>query len=313
MGSHIKRSPISLSAYQWPGSLICCSIAYQRLSATCQPLISANVWWQRKLWPLPLSTVTLTSVQTRAPFSRAATTLAQSFRLLKRADGSTYVALDSAAPEWTRTAAMLAHDGELPNDARYDLIRSAATAIADQLFDSADDARDAIHDLTVDLLPTYTGELVAWFADRPARLGDCDDVISEGIRIDSTYDLLSAGYQRAAESVLSVLIAEIAASSGSVFDPDYDCQLLISDSQGIYVPQVWASGMDKADALSSKVDWGDVKICQSGPDNEAYWEAWQAILDSAEIADPDGSVWTLYQNGDLWAIRQGVELPEDWA
>ena len=65
------------------------------------------------------------------------------------------------------------------------------------------------------------------------------------------------------------------------------------------------------------VEWSDVVCCQSGPDQEWYWESWQAILDSAEIIEPatlkeDESHWRLIQNGDLWQVRSDVEIPEEW-
>lgn len=259
---------------------------------------------------MTLSNVATTD-PTRALFSRAANVFAASFRTLKRDDGSTYVALQADAPEWTRDAVMAAHDGELPNDLRYVLISDAATAIADQIFDSADEARGAAFDLAADLVPTYDCDLLAWFADRPSRLSSCDDALDAyGKTFDDAHSLLSIGYRLAAEQLLQTLISEIDDNSGTLFDSDYDCQLLISDSQGIYIPQQWCSGLDEIDSFNLGVDWGDVQTCQSGPEAEAYWGAWQAILDSAQITQADGSIWTLHQNGDLWAVRDGVILPE---
>jgi hypothetical protein len=247
-------------------------------------------------------------------FAEAASLLASLFVTEQRTDGTEYVKLSSDAPEWAKTAAMQAHDGEMPNDSRYELIRDAAVAIAEQLFDSADEAREAAPDLTSDLLPCYTSDVLRWFADHPSRLADCDAAREAfGRRSDcEIYAHLTDGYSYAAESVLQILINEIDEAAPTLFNPDTDCQLLISDSQGIYIPQQWASGVAKSEAKEIGVDWWAIETCQHGPDSEFYWEAWQAILDSAEITDPDGSVWTLYQSGDLWAIRQGVELPSDW-
>jgi hypothetical protein len=55
-----------------------------------------------------------------------------------------------------------------------------------------------------------------------------------------------------------------------------------------------------------------VLICQAGPDHELYWEAWDAILRDAQWSERDGDEWTLYQNGDLWAVKLDVEIPEEW-
>ena len=57
------------------------------------------------------------------------------------------------------------------------------------------------------------------------------------------------------------------------------------------------------------MSWESVLLCQSGPEEAQYWEAWQEILDSAQWEE-DGAEWRLHQNGDLWRVRADVELPE---
>jgi len=89
-----------------------------------------------------------------------------------------------------------------------------------------------------------------------------------------------------------------------------DARLIIGDSWGIYIPQRFCDGFDADDAARINVDFKDVEICQAGPGEEWYWEAWQSILDSCGFTDADCRVWRLYQNGDLWEIPEDCEFPE---
>lgn len=251
-----------------------------------------------------------------ATFSAAALFLVSCFQDAKRDDGSAYIRKASDSPNWVRELIYDCHDGELPNDARYSLIRDAAISISAQHFSDADDARDAIPDLSVDLLPTYETEILQWFAGNNTRLTDCDTYLEgTGAFVASTYALLSAGYQLAAENVLGLIVDSLEDNRLSIFNPDTDCRLLISDNQGIYIPQIYCQQLTEDDAAEYGIEWSDVVCCQSGPEQEWYWESWQAILDSAEIIEPatlkeDESVWRLHQNGDLWMVRADVELPE---
>ena len=89
-----------------------------------------------------------------------------------------------------------------------------------------------------------------------------------------------------------------------------DARLILSDWHGIDIPRVFCKGMGPDDAERLGVDYDDIVVCQSGPDNELYWESWVAILDSASVTDATGRVWRLYQNGDLWEIPEDCEFPE---
>lgn len=251
-------------------------------------------------------------------FSDAASLFASSLVLSTRDDGSTFYAVKPYAPSWVKSTAYELHDGEWPNDSRYALIRAAADALADQCFDDADEASEAVCEMADDITPAMTADLLNWYGAHLSRLHACDEAVEEsGADKLGIFDLLSLGYRKAAENVLQVLIAEIEDNRTGVFDPDTDCRLLISDRNGIYIPQLYCQQLTRADAEVYGLDWEDVVICQSGPENELYWESWSAILDSAEITEPatlktDETVWRLHQNGDLWMVRADVDLPEDY-
>lgn len=86
-------------------------------------------------------------------------------------------------------------------------------------------------------------------------------------------------------------------------------QLLVNDSQGIYIPQIFIRQYLE-NIIKDTISQDDIYILQSGPGHDWYWEAWDTVLDSAVLVDEYGIRWTLFQNGDLWAIREGTEIPE---
>jgi hypothetical protein len=82
--------------------------------------------------------------------------------------------------------------------------------------------------------------------------------------------------------------------------------LWLNDARGIYLPRDFAmSFADRAKHVAnvSDEDWA---ILDAGPDHEHYWEAWEAVVDGAEVTDDKGQKFTLYQEGDLWLIPVGM-------
>jgi hypothetical protein len=209
---------------------------------------------------------------------------------------------------------MAAHGDELPNDSRYALISSCLEALSQGSFEDEEEANEALQDLSLDLLPCYTEELLRWFSARCSRLSSCDEALESG-RVSelSTYELLSEGWRIDCEETLSSLISSLEEERLSLFNPDTDCQLLLCDSHGVYIPKLWSWGISsEEEAEDFSVKWEDVLVCQLGPDEEHYWEAWQSICDSAEWEE-SGFMWRLLQNGDLWAVKADCEIPEEWA
>lgn len=245
-----------------------------------------------------------------ASFNSALSLFSSSFVEKKRDNGEKFLVLSSDSPGWFQNSILEAHNGEFPNDSRYQLIRDCLVSLSAQCPNSEEEARESVYDLSLDLLPCSTADLLRWFADHPARLADCDDAIEEGRAQETVYNILSEGFRIAAENTLYVLISEIEENRSSIFNPDTDCRLILSDSLGSYIPQTYCASLSEDDAEAMGLDWEDVQSCQDGPDSEHYWDAWQAILDSAIIRDNDGTVWNLHQNGDLWEIRDDVEIPE---
>lgn len=82
--------------------------------------------------------------------------------------------------------------------------------------------------------------------------------------------------------------------------------LLISDSNGVYIPQIFATRFE---------NWGvkplDAALLAGGPQTEFYWDAWQDILDAASYTDENGNEWRLWQDGDLWAWCEELMSDEE--
>lgn len=84
--------------------------------------------------------------------------------------------------------------------------------------------------------------------------------------------------------------------------------LLCSDSHGVYIPETFAMKFQSSTWGFNESDWAWDTI-SSGPDTEGYWDAWDEILNKASYKDNNGNVWSLHQDGDLWAVC--VELMTD--
>jgi len=90
-------------------------------------------------------------------------------------------------------------------------------------------------------------------------------------------------------------------------------QLLIDDHHGIYVIQSFCKAYEAYITNMDEVR-EDFAICLQGPDHEDYLDAWADLVDNVKITDDNGGkfyVGNLGESGDLWAIPEGYEYPED--
>lgn len=86
-----------------------------------------------------------------------------------------------------------------------------------------------------------------------------------------------------------------------------ELDLLVSDSQGIYIPATFVHDYDLADFGFTEEEVKGYNETLSNPDNEEYWDAWDEVLDRA--VTKDGA--TLMQNGDLWLVPEGYEFDDE--
>lgn len=86
--------------------------------------------------------------------------------------------------------------------------------------------------------------------------------------------------------------------------------LLYSAVRGIYIPQDFVNGVRREHVQGMTAE--DVEILAAGPKQEYYWETWDDILQRVKVIDPvTGVVYFLHQDGDLWAIPEGMEWDDN--
>lgn len=77
-------------------------------------------------------------------------------------------------------------------------------------------------------------------------------------------------------------------------------ELLCDSHHGVYLPSIWCTNTDNIWNINSK-DW-EYLSDHNNLEDENYWDVWNDVLNDASYTDKRGVVWTLYQDGDLWAI-----------
>ena len=78
--------------------------------------------------------------------------------------------------------------------------------------------------------------------------------------------------------------------------------ILLSDARGVYIPRDFVTTFTPAVWGLDPKSWA-VETCKAGPDAEGYWDAWVEILERAKYRSVlNGHTYSLYQDGDLWAI-----------
>ena len=93
----------------------------------------------------------------------------------RRDDGTTFTLLTDEAPKWLVKAVYKAHDGELPNDWRFDIAARIVDLLDDALSHCVDWDDDLITQVADDTVEWRTSQLFRWVADEPDRLGYIDD------------------------------------------------------------------------------------------------------------------------------------------
>lgn len=78
-------------------------------------------------------------------------------------------------------------------------------------------------------------------------------------------------------------------------------QLLLSDARGIYIPRDFLDILNSSNWVLPE-DNEHYLSDLSDPNSEYYWEAWDWVIDNAKYVDEQGNKFTLFQDGDLWAV-----------
>lgn len=94
-----------------------------------------------------------------------------------------------------------------------------------------------------------------------------------------------------------------------------DAILFLDGNRGVYIPQQFAQMIDRncvhADTGDNRLEMALDYLIKEGIDGEFYWDEWTYILDNALVTNPEnGIMYRLHQDGDLWLLPEGVEIPE---
>ena len=91
-------------------------------------------------------------------------------------------------------------------------------------------------------------------------------------------------------------------------------ELVISDGNGIYIPQLFAEIIRRGEGSGSwqGYDEKELKTLEEGPEAEWYWEAWQGVVDNTTFTDSNGDIWCFYQDGDLFAYCDRLMTDEEY-
>ena len=88
-------------------------------------------------------------------------------------------------------------------------------------------------------------------------------------------------------------------------------QLYSDGARGVYIPQHFAESIRRECVTGIDLADLDYLADASNMDADGYWDTWQDICDYAVVTDQsDGTVYTLYQDGDLWLVEQGATFNE---
>lgn len=136
--------------------------------------------------------------------------LADAFEVVPRDDdGGRFQRLRDGSPEWMTDAVREAHDDEFPDDWRYDMCARLASDLAEREHESADDARDDVHEIADGLADVYTASVFRWYADYPSRQSYADEALSEWGQPKDAVTLLQAGQYLAIRQMADALIQAV--------------------------------------------------------------------------------------------------------
>lgn len=86
--------------------------------------------------------------------------------------------------------------------------------------------------------------------------------------------------------------------------------LFLDDHRGVYIPRDFAECIRRECVTyrlyQAEDVTADLEILKRGPDGETYWDTWSDVLDHAIVTDDNGQQFTLYQDGALWLIPEGM-------
>lgn len=124
------------------------------------------------------------------------------FQRKSRETGETFYCIADDAPDWVVDAVRDCHDGELPNDWRYETVAAIFDCVADGWDDSAEIANG--------LTDIYNSDLLQWLSDNATRADYIDEARAEWLTGDANLIAqVMAGQYLAIEEMASQILAAI--------------------------------------------------------------------------------------------------------
>lgn len=132
------------------------------------------------------------------------------FETRYRDDGDRFVALKDGAPDWVECLVHDAHGSFLPDDWRYESIRSAVGHIADSGTESENDLDDAGGEWADSNVDIYTAKRFQWLASNLERQYYCDEAIAEFGEFEDTCSLVGMGQYMESREVWAAVVRALA-------------------------------------------------------------------------------------------------------
>jgi len=123
------------------------------------------------------------------------------FQQRTRDNGETFYCLADHAPEWVLDAVREAHDGESPDDWRYE-----TCADIFEMYSEYGDEEWIAEDVAEGLADTYTADLLTWYANNVGRCAYVDD-FSDGVSLSNAglSSVLRMGQQMAISNMAETI------------------------------------------------------------------------------------------------------------
>jgi hypothetical protein len=138
------------------------------------------------------------------------------FQTQTRPNGETFISMADDCPEWVADVVRDCHDGELPNDWRYETIAALFDAIAEIEYNG--EWSDDLVEIVDSLVDIYSSDLYAWAT--PNRWGLIADAVDDagGYVPESGLDGMIQTGQNLAIQMMAQMIADAIRANAETAD-----------------------------------------------------------------------------------------------
>lgn len=135
-----------------------------------------------------------------------------------RADGTKYTKLTEGRPDWVQQMVMKAHDGMMPDDFKYEVIKEALELISNDPSLDDEEIADLYQEMEVDI---YYGSLVKWLGSDQARSCYMTEELREGEHKDF-FTLIQSAQLREKQEIFGLVLSSLLAHQEEEGEDDSD-------------------------------------------------------------------------------------------